>query len=246
MKGYLNMFAKILPKRIIVPVRYYYHWAMGVLEDEVRYLPQLIPRRGKSIDVGAFNGDYTYILSTLSKSVESFEPQPELADIISNYSNSKINVHNFGLADIDDNLELQIPNKAGRALASFRNINGPCDKIVVPVRRLDDFNFKDVTFIKIDVEGFESKVIDGGRATILREMPVMLIEIEQRHLNEMEINIDDVFKQVLELGYSGFYLKRGVFMELKTFSYEVDQEPYLNNPHNNNYINNFIFKPIKK
>jgi len=186
MKGNLNMFAKILPKRIIVPARYYYHCIIGALEDEIKCLPQLITRRGKAIDVGAFDGAYTYYLSKLSESVESFEPQSELADLISKYQNSKINVHNIGLADIDGNLELQIPNCAGKALASFRDINIPCDKISVPVKRLDDFNFKDVTFIKIDVEGYECKVIDGGSATILREMPVLLIEIEQRHLNVME------------------------------------------------------------
>ena len=47
----------------------------------------------------------------------------------------------------------------------------------VEVRRLDDFGFENVRFIKADVEGSEREVLDGARATIMRDRPVILLEL---------------------------------------------------------------------
>jgi hypothetical protein len=50
----------------------------------------------------------------------------------------------------------------------------------VPVFTLDGFDFQDVDYIKIDVEGFEKKVLLGGVRTIERCNPVIVIE--QNHV----------------------------------------------------------------
>lgn len=46
----------------------------------------------------------------------------------------------------------------------------------VAVHRLDDFNLQDVDYIKIDVEGFEKKVLLGGLETVKRWRPLIVIE----------------------------------------------------------------------
>ena len=51
---------------------------------------------------------------------------------------------------------------------------------MVPVHVLDDFEFQDVDYIKIDVEGFEKKVLIGGKKTIECCNPVIVIE--QNHV----------------------------------------------------------------
>lgn len=68
-----------------------------------------------------------------------------------------------------------------------------------PCYRLDEFNLKDVDYIKIDVEGFEEKVIRGGLKTIEASWPLIVIE-----QNEVCLPGDDQFaaKYFLEsLGY---------------------------------------------
>jgi len=50
----------------------------------------------------------------------------------------------------------------------------------VPVFTLDMFDFQNVDYIKIDVEGFEKKVLLGGVRTIERCNPVIVIE--QNHV----------------------------------------------------------------
>ena len=50
--------------------------------------------------------------------------------------------------------------------------------VVAPMRTLDSFQLTQVGFIKIDVEGHEEAVLRGGLATLKREMPNLMIEIE--------------------------------------------------------------------
>jgi len=54
------------------------------------------------------------------------------------------------------------------------------DTKTVPVLTLDMFEFDDVDYIKIDVEGFEKKVLLGAQQTLDRYSP--LIVIEQNHV----------------------------------------------------------------
>ncbi len=111
------------------------------------------------------------------------------------------------------------------------------------MRRLDDFDFDDVDLIKIDVEGHEAKVIEGAEKTIRRTTPVLIVEIEQRHLNRP---MEEVLDQIVELGYAGFFMKNGQLVSTNDFSFGVHQEPYLHQLDDPNYVNNFFFVPLKK
>ena len=62
---------------------------------------------------------------------------------------------------------------------------------IVNLQTLDSFNFSSVDFIKVDVEGHESTLIDGALKTISSNKPVLLMEIEQRHNKE---DISEIFK----------------------------------------------------
>jgi FkbM family methyltransferase len=48
----------------------------------------------------------------------------------------------------------------------------------VELRTIDGFGFRDVSLIKIDVEGFEDPVLDGARATIRKYHPFLVVEIQ--------------------------------------------------------------------
>lgn len=147
----------------------------------------------------------------------------------------------YALSDPSDQLTLHVPiveGKPGYGLASLEKRNVESMETLVQVRTLDSFNFSNVDFIKIDVEGHEQSVIKGGRQTLKTEKPAILIEIEQRHLDgEMQ----DVFHMIQGLGYTGYFLEEGRLQRLEAFSYERNQKPYLNNVSSKNYINNFMF-----
>ena len=65
----------------------------------------------------------------------------------------------------------------------------------VDCHRLDDIYKGRVSFIKIDVEGHELQVLEGARDTIKRDLPTILIEIDEYD----ESKVPSLLK---ELGYS--------------------------------------------
>ena len=93
-------------------------------------------------------------------------------------------------------------------------------------------------FIKIDVEGHESKVIDGAAATLASSRPALLIEIEQRHLRRP---IGEVFQQVQQHGYRGFYLEDGRLRAVAGFELDHHQDLASFAHAGGIYINNFLF-----
>ena len=73
----------------------------------------------------------------------------------------------------------------------------------VQVNTLDSYNIQDVDFIKIDVEGYETRVLQGGLETIKRDSPAILCEINRGDFSA---------RQLLEsIGYKcvDTYLKEG-------------------------------------
>ena len=246
--NFVEILFRFFPKSLQLPCEYNIRMLLSGLEKEMKCLNSLIASSGRAIDIGANRGLYTYLLSKLCTSVESFEPQPWCSELITEYSKKfgkNINVYDCALSDSTDTLELNIPILRGRlrttlatGLASFTKPDCEHKTISIDVRPLDDFNFRDVAFIKIDVEGHESEVIAGAKKTILREKPVMLVEIEQRHLGSKSIDV--VFDEIKQLGYQGFFLYNGHFIGLDAFDVDTHQN-LLKNP--KSYVTNFIFKP---
>jgi FkbM family methyltransferase len=184
---------KILPQFLQLPLEFNLRKFRKDLEPELLELERLIPSGGRAIDIGANNGLYTYKLSQICDYVEAFEPQPVCADIIAAYKryfHRNITVHECALSNFNGTASLHIPVLQGRlrrtlatGIASLNEQDKVCDNLSVPVRKLDDYQFSEVVFIKIDVEGHEKQVLNGAKETILREKQILLIEIEQRHLN---------------------------------------------------------------
>ena len=249
---FLGYLLQISPKSLQLPLEYNYRRITGQLEQELSFLKNLITKPGRGIDIGANRGLYSYALSKICSEVEAFEPQKQCIDIINSYSqkNSKnINTHNCALSNQKGSLTLNIPIIQGKfrttfstGLATFGKYEGEYQKIDVPVCKLDQYDFKDVVFIKIDVEGHEKQVIDGAKETIVREHPVLLIEIEQRHLDDTPIT--NLFDEIRQLGYEGYFVYQGSLLKIEEFSCEKYQKDFLmSSAFSSNYINNFIFKP---
>lgn len=64
-----------------------------------------------------------------------------------------------------------------------------------------------VDFIKIDVEGFEPKVIKGAQHTIRTFCPILYIEITEEWHGKYDTSSKEIFDFLTELGYT-FYLEQ--------------------------------------
>ncbi len=243
----INYIFNILPQHLKLPLEYHYRYLTGNLEPELYYLKNLINKKRRAIDIGANKGFYTYAFSQTFDYIESFEPQLSCCQIITDFSkktnNKKITVHECALSNYDGELKLHIPIIRGRiniTLATGLASTTPplCEHTIlnVPVKTLDEYNFEDVDFIKIDVEGCESKVIEGAKETILKYKPMMLIEIEQRHLEN--VTIKSIFEKILSLGYEGYFLQNNQLIPIDKFNVNTYQNL---SQYKSFYINNFIF-----
>lgn len=206
-------------------------------------LERLIGSKKRVIDVGANYGLYSYYLARMGKSVEAFEPLPGCARSISAFQSPQIRLHNVALSSAPGVMRLSTPVIGGvpyPASSTFTPVEGPHEVSEVLVKRLDDYAFEDVCLLKIDVEGHELEVLKGATQTLRRERPVILVEIEQRHL---QISMTEVLDYIMAQGFSGFFLDSGRLRPLSEFAYDTHQRPFLEDVNNPEYINNFLFLP---
>jgi FkbM family methyltransferase len=235
-----------LPPAWQLPVRYRFKMLFNRAEFELRHLRKLVSRCDVALDIGANFGLYSYALARISAQVHAFEPIPECASVIRAYAHPKIRVHEVGLSSREGEAVLQVPIEGGQKQYGLASVSGSDGEttatIPIALRTLDSYEFRGVDFVKIDVEGHELEVIRGARQTLLRNHPVLLVEIEQRHHQEESINA--IFSTILGLGYRGQFFWKGRPRAIGEFSpgqYQRSFDPHLRKP--TGYINNFVFFP---
>ena len=120
----------------------------------------------------------------------------------------------------------------------------PCSSLSVATTTLDAF-FADEPrgpdFLKIDVEGHELAVLNGGRKTLEMHHPSLLIECEARHRPDGDVR--PVFDLLQSLGYNGTFFHNGRRRPLTEFDPTVHQKIESDSdglPHG--YVNNFAFE----
>lgn len=125
-----------------------------------------------AIDIGYRRGEFAQYLLPEFKKVIGFEFR-----FPRNMSLENLEVYNHAIGD--ENTTRFTSSKAGRIKGS-----GPREVII---KKLDSFNYNNIGFIKIDVEGYEPKVLQGAKETIDRCNPVICCEINREDNNSQEI-----------------------------------------------------------
>ena len=211
-------------------------------EKEIKLIRQLLSNCNRAIDIGANVGVWSYWLSKYAKQVESFEPNPKVFNALKNIKIKNVNSYNIALSNKTGSVDLLIPkgskgfSNQGASLSSIK-VQGEHKSISIEAKRLDEYNFLDVDFIKIDVEGHEHEVIEGARETIKKFKPTMVIEMEEKH---NQIPIEEQISSVEKMGYQCCVFINETIIKIK----EIDLDKFHRNPTNKDtYLFNFIFYP---
>lgn len=122
-----------------------------------------------AIDVGAHVGTWSRVFARCFAKVTAFEPNDAAADC-------------FDMNVIDNQCDIKLHRVALGHKHAMVGLTR--DDVLTRVKRgdevamcmLDDFNFQEVDLIKIDVEGFEERVLRGAEATIRNNKPLLIIE----------------------------------------------------------------------
>tara|TARA_R110002050_G_scaffold104139_1_gene213499 strand:+ start:2487 stop:3200 length:714 start_codon:yes stop_codon:yes gene_type:complete len=192
----------------------------------------------KILDVGANNGQYakqTYLLG-YKREIISFEPVKSVFNELkkSASKNKTWSVHNFGLGDKEEELEINISkNTFSSSLLDIMqdHVEGAPEsqythKEKIQIKKLDDIFSKithknDKVFLKMDVQGFEENVIKGAKES-LKFIEGIQLEMSLEELYKGEILFDDVIKLVKSFGFKLYSLENGFYNEKTGRLLQVD------------------------
>ena len=162
----------------------------------IKQLQQQLPNDLSFVDVGGNVGTFMWQFADKCSDVTIFEPVPRLNRVIEDsiaYNGvKKVKLIKKALGDHVDVLTMLDNNNSNIVYDTNEQ-----DTVTVPVSTLD-IELKDrqrIDFIKIDVEGFELKVLNGGIETIKKHDPLLLIELHPTFI----LQYGDKFMDVIEL-----------------------------------------------
>jgi len=138
-----------------------------------------------AMDIGANIGSYTLPLARRFKVVTAFEPNEVHCRLLRlNVSLNKlrnVRVYEVALSDTDGTMPMYI--RSGGATSLDEKHYGLAYDRVFPVKtvRLDDFlsKFQGLDFIKMDAEGLELRILQGGLQLISIQMPTIALEVHR-------------------------------------------------------------------
>jgi FkbM family methyltransferase len=219
-----------------------------------RIAEELVHAGDVALDIGARWGTYTALLAHAvgpAGLVHAFEPNRQHSRALRTMSRTWRNVHfhPFALSDAAGSAALHIPVSGGKAsdgLASLTRPKAVHETVPIECRRLDDFSFQRIDFVKCDVEGHELAVFRGGEATLSRLRPMLLVEIEKRHAGA---DVEATITYLEGLDYSGYVIHCDGLSPALEFDVERDQlavlerGPMVGSRLSPEYIHDFLFVP---
>ena len=193
---------------------------------------------GDVLDVGAWYGPWTYWLAKKAGHVVSFEPNPDVAAVLERCVAPNVTVQRIAASDENGTASLTLPagGKGTEGRASLEGLDDGGRVVDVETWRLDDLDLdalgiRDLTMMKVDVEGHERAAIAGALGVIERWHPLLVVEIEERH-GGIAPTVD-----LLEgAGYSGKVLVDDTWVGLADFDLAAHQTDYLANDQGGSYL----------
>ena len=216
-----------------------------------------------AVDIGAALGSYSGIVKNKSKKVYAFEPGSKHFNYLSKVIFwTNIELVNSAVGAVSEKMTMYTAGMDEDALhtatlSRSNPVSSASNVVETSVQQISLDSFFEVQinkgdsidFIKIDVEGYELEVLEGGRRLIEVFHPLIICEIEWRHNSRYK----EVFQFLFDLGYECEYFAYGRLNKLPNSDIIDLQKPEdlacrLNgavSAIDNIYINNFIFKHPK-
>jgi FkbM family methyltransferase len=167
---------------------------------------------GKTVvDIGANRGEFSMAAAAMDPSARiiAFEPNPEIAAILkrdlAHNCITNVEVRECGLSDCAEVLTLHVPfvNSGSASFGGFESEGFVIKDI--PVRVGDEeLRGSEPQLIKIDVEGFELRVLRGLRKTIEGFRPIIETELVDDNLARCQASQQEIQSFMADLGYRGF------------------------------------------
>lgn len=209
--------------------------------DTASFIDDCVTNGAVCLDIGAHKGVVTHMLTKRvgdTGEVIAFEPQRELFEwlkrMIPSFEFSNVTIESVALAEESGTRTLY---RAGvtKSGSLAEDENAHFESISVDAVTLDEYcesrNFDKMSFIKIDVDGFELQVLEGAVRTLEKYKPILLVEISDKDLEAVSALLES-------LGYaeSQFEHRGRRYKGSETFS--------VPHRHPTALFRNFLFRPL--
>lgn len=189
-------------------------------------IERLLPSTSVVFDVGAHSGQYTKLFARVAASgrVYAFEPSSYARSIL----RMVVWLHQLGNVEIlpmalgaTSGLDtLSLPVKARGSFGfGLAHLGSPQARWNAVARELVSLTTLDAVvmalgidrldLVKVDVEGWELRLLYGGKNTLQRFRPHLMIELASEHLARAGDRLDDAFAFLTTLGYQAFEFEPG-------------------------------------
>ncbi len=169
------------------------------------------------LDVGANTGQFATFMNRILPQCDiySFEPLADCFDELTRAMSraSRFRAFKCALGEKDGEGEIHRSEfSPSSSLLTMRRLHAKLFPFTaktwverVPIRTLDgvvaDLQLRDNVLIKIDVQGYEDRVIRGGRDTLGRAK-ALIVEVSFQALYDSQVLFDTVYDMLKELGFS--------------------------------------------
>ena len=164
------------------------------------------------LDIGASTGSFSLLSKFHRANILAFEPAPNTYKcLVRNIQLNNLNVETFPFA---------LSNKNGRALLKLpvikkRRRDGiACigtpkrfavrEEVSIETRTIDSLNLKHVEILKIDTEGCELLILQGGEKTLRKHHPEIIFEFSDKNTKQFNYSPKDILEFLRLLGYKTF------------------------------------------
>ncbi len=175
----------------------------------VEYAQTYLDRNCIVLDVGAQSGLYSLYAKFLHKTYFlAFEPFPSnfkcLEDNLILNDVKNVHAHQIALGNTNERKTLYLGTHNGEhTLGEISVLWKPTGKLDVEVHRLDSIIPLDfpVDFIKIDTEGYEYFILQGGESILKKWKPQIFLEVNPSNMKQCGLEVETLETYLKSLGY---------------------------------------------
>ena len=204
-------------------------WGGDYEQVEFNNVMSHISKRDVALDIGAHVGIWSMRLAEKFKKVICFEPVPKHQECWKqnmlmytdprNYPEKTITLETVALGHENGRATMKVPNTTNTGMASlvhevFNQRTGDrwvqpgwedFPELEVETRTLDSYEFDQLDFIKMDVEWFELRVLQGAENTIKKHKPTMFIEMNDMQAYHLMKDLNLNYRVIYSHGADRLY-----------------------------------------
>ena len=209
-----NFYMLLNPTEHIQQQLFWYGSYEKELED---LLKKMLRSNDVFIDIGANIGYFSLLVANNSPTVKviSFEPVADLFqkmnDNITLNNIKNIMTVNAAVGEVNEEKELFVSASDNLGMSSFKqpeNYSGKKEKVEVVT--IDDWfktsGLSKIDIIKLDIEGSELAGLKGMKEVLLKQKPVLIVEINPETLSMFNLKPSDIYDYLKQLNFEGFLI----------------------------------------